>query len=252
MSALPLLREAAFEDPAPTDFVAADGTLDRNAVSALRSRYGHLTGKGLIGAMAHDAFAGRFAVVSSFGSESAVLLHMAAEVDPAIPVIFLDTEKLFPETLAYRDQIVARLGLTGVRVVTPDPVDVGRLDAQGDLWRRDPNACCALRKVWPLDRALQGFVAWATGRKRYQGGARSSLPAIEVTDGRIKINPLINFSPDDIDAYYRDHGLPRHPLFESGFLSLGCAPCTRAVREGEDARAGRWADTDKTECGLHR
>ena len=227
--------------------------VDRNRarLADIKARFGHLSGPALIDAIGHEAFPGRFAVVSSFGSESAVLLHMAAQVDRAFPVIFLDTGKLFSETAVYRTNLCARLGLSGVRIVAPAPQDLARHDPHGTLWQRDANACCAVRKVWPLDAALDGFEAWATGRKRYQGGARSSLPALEVTDGRMKVNPLIEFGPDDIDAYYARHDLPRHPLFESGYLSIGCEPCTRAVRPGEDARAGRWADADKTECGIH-
>ena len=247
MSALP-----AFAVTEPLPLAANESGGDgRHPLKNIKARYGHLAGEALIAAIGHEVFPGKFAIVSSFGSESAVLLHMAAQVDRSFPVIFLDTGKLFPETAIYRADLCARLGLTGVRIVTPTPKDLARHDPRGTLWQRDANACCAVRKVWPLDAALSGFTAWATGRKRYQGGARSSLPALEVTDERLKVNPLIEFGPEDIDAYYRRHDLPRHPLFESGYLSIGCAPCTRAVRPGEDARAGRWAGSDKTECGIH-
>ena len=230
---------------------AAPEGISREELSQVKARYGHLTGPELIAAIAFQVVPGRFAIISSFGSESAALLHMAAKVDRSLPVIFLDTGKLFPETEAYRTDLCAHLGLTGVRIIQVESRDIARHDPHGDLWQRDPNACCAIRKVWPLDKALDGFAAWATGRKRYQSGARSSLPSLELTQGRLKVNPLIEFTPEDIDAYYARHRLPRHPLFESGFLSIGCAPCTRAVQPGEEARAGRWAGTAKTECGIH-
>ncbi len=230
---------------------AAPEGISREELSQVKARYGHLTGPELIAAIAFQVVPGRFAIISSFGSESAALLHMAAKVDRSLPVIFLDTGKLFPETEAYRTDLCAHLGLTGVRIIQVESRDIARHDPHGDLWQRDPNACCAIRKVWPLDKALDGFAAWATGRKRYQSGGRSSLPSLELTQGRLKVNPLIEFTPEDIDAYYARHRLPRHPLFESGFLSIGCAPCTRAVQPGEEARAGRWAGTAKTECGIH-
>lgn len=237
--------------PAIVAVEAAPEGIQRRELAEIKARFGHLTGPDLIAAIAFQVVPKRFAIISSFGSESAALLHMAAEVDRSLPVIFLDTGKLFPETEAYRTDLCAYLGLTGVRIIQVDSRDIARHDPHGDLWQRDPNACCAIRKVWPLDKALDGFAAWATGRKRYQSGARSSLPSLELTQGRLKVNPLIEMMPEDIDAYYERHRLPRHPLFESGFLSIGCAPCTRAVQPGEDARAGRWAGTAKTECGIH-
>lgn len=237
--------------PALVAVEAASAVIRREQLVEIKASFGHLTGPELIAAIAFQVVPGRFAIISSFGSESAALLHMAAEVDRSLPVIFLDTGKLFPETEAYRTELCAHLGLTGVRIIQVDSGDIARHDPHGDLWQRDPNACCAIRKVWPLDKALEGFAAWATGRKRYQSGARSSLPSLELTQGRLKVNPLIEMTPEDIDAYYARHRLPRHPLFESGFLSIGCAPCTRAVQPGEDARAGRWAGTAKSECGIH-
>ena len=177
---------------------------------------------------------------------------MASRIDPRLPVIFLDTGKLFAETLAYRDRLVAHLGLRDVRVARPDPARLAALDPRGALWRDDPDLCCWTRKVEPLDAALAGFDAWITGRKRSHGGARSDLPAVERgPDGRTKFNPLASWSAGDVARYFASHDLPPHPLSERGYRSIGCVVCTRAARPGEDARAGRWAGRAKTECGIH-
>ena len=197
-------------------------------------------------------FAGRFAVVSSFGADSAMLLALVAEIDPGVPVLFLDTGKHFPETLAYRDDLVARLGLTDIRAIGPDPAQLAARDPLGDLHRYIPDDCCAIRKVAPLRHALAPFAAWATGRRRQQAATRAALPFVETVDGRRKYNPLADWSAERIAAELARRDLPRHPLVARGFLSIGCAPCTRAVRPGEDARAGRWAGHAKTECGIHR
>lgn len=202
-------------------------------------------------AITHD-FAGRIAVVSSFGADSAMLLVLVAEIDRGVPVLFLDTGMHFPETLAYRDDLAARLGLTDVRSIVPDPRDVAFRDARGDLHLFLPDDCCALRKVAPLARALAPFAAWVTGRRRHQAATRTALRFVEHVDGRAKFNPLADWSAERVAAELARRDLPRHPLAARGYLSIGCAPCTRAVRPGEDARAGRWAGHAKTECGIHR
>jgi phosphoadenosine phosphosulfate reductase len=194
---------------------------------------------------------GRLALVSSFGAESAVLLHMASVIEPRLPVLFLDTGQLFGQTLDYRRSLAARLGLTDVRDLRPQYVDLATQDPSADLYRRDTEACCRNRKVLPLDRALGDFDAWITGRKRFHGGARLALPAVETADGRIKFNPLVNWAKADLDAYAQAHDLPPHPLVAFGYPSVGCWPCTNPVDEGADVRAGRWQGSDKTECGIH-
>jgi phosphoadenosine phosphosulfate reductase len=199
-----------------------------------------------------ESFAGRFAVVSSFGADSAMLLALAAEIDRDVPVLFLDTGKHFPETLAYRDRLVRRLGLRDVRDIHPDPVDLARTDPDGDLHRWVPDDCCAIRKVAPLEQALVGFDAWATGRRRQQTRTRAALPFMEPVSGRVKFNPLADWSAQRIIDELGRRDLPRHPLTGQGFLSIGCAPCTRAVKPGEDPRAGRWTGQAKVECGIHR
>lgn len=198
-----------------------------------------------------DEFAGRIALVSSFGTESAVLLHIIASIDPATPVVFLDTGKLFGETRRYRDQLIKQLGLTGVRSITPDPDEVAKRDPKGILWSQNPNACCALRKVVPLQRALEPFEAWFTGRKAYQATTRATLPAVELAEQRFKINPLVSWTRGDIQAYFAANDLPHHPLEADGYPSVGCMPCTTRVAQGEDIRAGRWRGTQKDECGIH-
>lgn len=197
------------------------------------------------------SFAGRFAVVSSFGADSAMLLALVADIDRSVPVLFLETGMHFPETLAYRDALVRHLGLTDVRDIHPDPVELARTDPGGDLHKWVPDDCCHIRKVMPLERALQGFDAWATGRRRQQSRTREQLPFRETADGREKFNPLADWSAGRIVDELARRGLPRHPLTGQGFPSIGCAPCTRAVRPGEDARAGRWAGRGKVECGIH-
>jgi phosphoadenosine phosphosulfate reductase len=197
-------------------------------------------------------FPGKIALVSSFGTESAILLHMIAEIDPATPVIFLDTGKLFPETLAYRDELIAHLGLTGVRNIHPSGAQLAAWDPDGRLWQKDVDLCCAIRKTNPLDEALEGFEAWITGRKRAQGGTRAQLNMVDTgPDGRTTLNPLAFWDDARIEAYFVRHRLPRHPLQAEGYTSIGCATCTARPLAGEDKRSGRWAGLDKTECGIH-
>ena len=193
----------------------------------------------------------RLALVSSFGTESAALLKVMADVDPAIPVIFLDTGWLFEETLAYRDTLIATLGLRDVRSIKPLDETLSREDPEGDLWFSNPDACCRIRKVEPLARALKPFSAWINGRKRFQGGLRAAIPVVEADGERLKFNPFANISREDITAIYASAKLPPHPLIASGYLSVGCMPCTSRTAEGEDARAGRWRGRPKSECGIH-
>ncbi len=206
----------------------------------------------LLATVIGEVFPGRIAAVSSFGAESVVLLHMISEIDRNLPVIYLDTLKMFPETNAYVETLRDTLGLADLRVQRPDPADTAVLDPRGDLWQSNTDACCHFRKTVPLETALKGFDAWITGRKRFHGGERTELPYVEQVDGRTKVNPLIHFTPDEIDRYVKRHGLPRHPLTEKGYPSIGCMPCTRQALPGEDVRAGRWAESEKTECGIHK
>lgn len=228
------------------------GTLswDPSHAHELSSRYQAAPAARIVEAVIEVEFPSRIALVSSFGAESAVLLHLAAAVDPAVPVIFLETGKLFPETLEYRNRLIDRLGLADVRSVRPAAVDLADHDRNGQLWATDPDRCCFLRKVLPLHQALQGFDAWFTGRKHHHGGNRRDLPVFEAEDGRIKVNPLAHWSHERVQAYFDRHGLPRHPL-GGEFPSIGCVPCTTPAGAEEGVRTGRWRGLEKSECGIH-
>jgi phosphoadenosine phosphosulfate reductase len=198
-----------------------------------------------------DVQIGKVAVVSSFGAESVVLLHMVAQINKATPVIFIDTEMLFDETLQYQRDVARSLGLSDVRVITPSRDAVFINDVDGLLHQADTAACCHLRKVKPLHDALAEFGGWITGRKRFQSGARADVPLFEKSASKIKVNPLAAWTPKDIADYMDTHNLPRHPLVAKGYPSIGCMPCTTRVGDHEDARSGRWRDASKTECGIH-
>ena len=224
------------------DLPPADG-LDR----ALR----HATPAEVIAAALQTVGREQLAVVSSFGTESAALLKVVADVDPAIPVIFLDTGWLFEETLAYRDTLIATLGLRDVRSIKPLDAALLHEDPDRELWFSDPDGCCRIRKIEPLQRALAPFAGWINGRKRFQGGARAAITVVEEDGGRLKFNPFANVSREEIEAIYARADLPPHPLKASGYLSVGCMPCTSRTSPDEDARAGRWRGRPKTECGIH-
>jgi phosphoadenosine phosphosulfate reductase len=217
----------------------------------LNARYEGVATQDVLAAAIKTEFADGIALVSSFGTESAVLLQMIANIDKATPIVFLDTGKLFGETKRYRDQLISHLGLTGLRNITPDAGELAAADPKGVLWSESTDACCDVRKVKPLDRALAPFKAWITGRKSYQGGERTALPLFEADEHRIKINPLAGWRRAKISAYFEEFKLPKHPLEEDGYLSIGCLPCTSRVEEGEDPRSGRWRGSQKTECGIH-
>ncbi len=204
----------------------------------------------------HRLFPGRICAVSSFGAESAVVLALIAEVAPATPVLFLDTGKHFAETLRYRDELAARLGLMDLRNLSPDPGMLRAADPEGALWRSSPDDCCAIRKVLPLEAALGdgfgGFDAWINGRKRYHGAGRAALPRVERVDGRLKLNPLADWTAAAVRDEFLARNLPRHPLIARGYASIGCAPCTAPGGTAENPRAGRWQGRAKVECGIHR
>jgi phosphoadenosine phosphosulfate reductase len=221
-------------------------------VAALNEAYRHHAAVAVMARALGDPAVGNVALVSSFGAESVVLLHMVSVIAPGTPVIFVDTELLFPETLAYQGALAERLHLTDVRTVRAADAALALDDPDGTLHRFNTDACCALRKTLPLETALRGFDAWITGRKRYQGATRAALEFFEVeTPGRMKINPLAHWGREDVEDYMIENRLPRHPLVARGYPSIGCAPCTSPVRPGEDPRAGRWRGEAKTECGIH-
>jgi phosphoadenosine phosphosulfate reductase len=227
----------------PTGVLPAADELDR----ALRDASPHEVVAAALKVVGRD----HLALVSSFGTESAALLKVMADVDSSIPVIFLDTGWLFGETLAYRDTLIEKLDLRDVRSIKPDEATLSREDGERELWFSDPDACCRIRKVEPLARALRPFAAWINGRKRFQGGLRAEIPVVEADGTRLKFNPFTNVSREEIEAIFKLAELPPHPLVASGFLSVGCMPCTSRAAPDEDARAGRWRGRGKTECGIH-
>ena len=237
------LVHGALEQALDTVALPRADVLDR----ALR----HATPAEVIAAALRTVGREQLAVVSSFGTESAALLKVVAEVDPAIPVTFLDTGWLFEETLAYRDTLIAALGLRDVRSIKPLDAALLHEDPDRELWFSNPDACCRIRKVEPLQRALAPFAGWINGRKRFQGGARAAIAVVEEDSGRLKFNPFANVSREEIEAIYARADLPPHPLKASGYLSVGCMPCTSRTSPDEDARAGRWRGRPKTECGIH-
>lgn len=240
---LPLKREIARPDEAGFDLEAR--------ARRLAMKYSGEDAKEILRVAIKEEFPGRIALVSSFGAESAALLHLVSEIDPSLPVVFLETGKHFAQTLSYRKKMADRLGLTDVRDIRPAANDVTLRDPDGDLWKRDADACCTLRKVEPLSLALGEFDAWITGRKQFHGGGRLNLPAFEASAKHIKVNPLIRWSKDDVENYVDANDLPAHPLVVQGYPSIGCWPCTHPVAAGEDIRAGRWRGAAKTECGIH-
>lgn len=219
--------------------------------AALESRFGTVEPEAVIAAALESFGIGEIAAVSSFGADSAVLLHMIAQVNPSLPIVFLDTGKHFGETLSYRDELAADLGLSDIRIVWPYDAALVQVDPDGDLHKRDVDACCAVRKVEPMARSVAPFRAWFTGRKRFQAGTRAAMPVFEAVGPRIRINPLARWDTARLAAYMRQHELRENPLVAFGYASIGCFPCTEPAKPGEDARSGRWAGHAKTECGIH-
>ncbi|WP_108482157.1 phosphoadenylyl-sulfate reductase [Oceaniglobus ichthyenteri] len=220
-------------------------------VAALNARFAHHSAHDILRAALNDPFVGRLAMVSSFGAESVALLHILSTIDRTVPVIFLDTEMLFHETLTYQQQVAQHLRLRDIRIIRPARGDIFRQDSDGLLHQSNPDACCTLRKTVPMANAIEQFDGWITGRKRFHGGARQSLPLFEVEGPRIKVNPLAHWARTDVSDYITNNRLPRHPLVAKGFGSVGCAPCTTRVTSVENPRAGRWRGQEKTECGIH-
>ena len=228
-----------------------DRSIESDGAAALDARYGSLETEELMALAVEELFPGRITLVSSFGAESAVLLHLLSDIDRTTPVIFLDTGRLFAETLEYRTRLSEQLGLSDVRTQTPARERVRSKDGHRALWMTDPDLCCRIRKTEPLQGVLSEFDAWFTGRKRFQSAGRARLPVFEPDGKRIKINPLADWSTERLRGYAVRHGLPAHPLAGKGYASIGCVPCTTRVRPGEDQRAGRWRGLAKDECGIH-
>jgi len=220
-------------------------------LAALQEKAKGRDAHGILELALREEFAGKTAVVSSFGAESAVLLKLVADIDPNTPILFLNTGKLFGETLRYRDRLQDALGLGDVRSLSPSLEERQNKDPEGTLWSRDTDACCDFRKTVPLARALEPFQAQITGRKRFQTRERADMLPVEYFEGRYRFNPLWQWDLQQLEAFIERNSLPQHPLVEDGYPSIGCMPCTRRVQAGEDYRAGRWSGLDKDECGIH-
>lgn len=244
------LARAGAEPARQIDVIETAAPFSMTDVARLTAKYAGVSTADMLADLLGGELQGRVAAVSSFGSESAVLLDMVAAADKDVPVVFINTQKMFGETLAYRDELAERLGFTDLRVLRPDPRLLAAQDGTSLRWSYDPDGCCELRKVEPLRRALAPFAAWISGRKGFQAG-RGALPRFEIDEGRLKVNPLADWTKDAIEAQFAARELPRHPLEAQGYPSVGCVPCTSQVQPGEDPRAGRWRGWDKTECGIH-
>ncbi|GLS87243.1 phosphoadenylyl-sulfate reductase [Cypionkella aquatica] len=233
----------------PRDFPAGS-VADR--VKVLNTRYKHHAATSVLEHALKDDDLGQVALVSSFGAESVVLLHLVSVIAPETPVLFVDTRMLFQETLDYQRELAEKLNLCDVRTIRANPARLNFEDPDNTLHQFNTDACCAVRKVEPLERALAPFDGWITGRKRFQSSTRTAVEFFEADgDTRIKVNPLAHWGREDLEEYMINNRLPRHPLVAQGFPSIGCAPCTSKVAPGEDPRSGRWRGQDKTECGIH-
>lgn len=221
-------------------------------VAALNARYRHHGATAVLEHALSDADLGQVALVSSFGAESVVLLHLVSVIAPQTPVLFVDTKMLFQETLDYQRQLAESLHLCDLRTIRAPKSRLDFEDPDCTLHQFNTNACCNVRKVEPLEHALAPFDGWITGRKRFQGSTRAAVEFFESeNDLRIKVNPLAHWGREDIEDYMVNNRLPRHPLVAKGYPSIGCAPCTTPVAPGEDPRAGRWRGSAKAECGIH-
>ena len=201
-----------------------------------------------------EEFRPRIALTSSFQTESVVLLHMVSQINPSLKIFFLETGWHFKETLDFKNEVVKHLGLTNVINLKADSKKKETFDAQtgGKPYEVNPDYCCQINKVQPLEEVLKDLDAWISGIRRSQSRARKDIKILEeYQSGLFKINPLANVTSGDIWWYIKEHNLPKHPLFDKGYLSIGCWPCTKPVQPGDDERSGRWAGKEKTECGIH-
>jgi len=214
----------------------------------LNAAFAGLTAQQILSRLLHGGVAGRVAVISSFGAEAACLLSLIASKEPSTPVVFLDTRKHFAETLVYVDDLMDRLGLTTLVRARPSLAGLEVDDPDGELYARDSDRCCYMRKTLPMIGVLRNYDCVLTGRKRFQTPDRSYMDTVEVQDSWLRVNPLADWTREQVLDYLECHGILEHPLVSRGYASVGCEPCTEP---SDDFRAGRWAGTDKTECGIH-
>tara|TARA_B100000029_G_scaffold79792_1_gene71301 strand:+ start:3805 stop:4503 length:699 start_codon:yes stop_codon:yes gene_type:complete len=225
--------------------------LNNSEFQKLSEKFSKLDSINLLNVMIKKIFSKKIVLTSSFGSESIVILHMISKIDRSTPVIFINTGKLFPETLDYAKKIINLLKLNNILVLKPLNKDLKIKDPNENLYKKNPDECCKIRKVFPLEKIINNYDAWITGRKRIHGFEREFINKIEKSSTHIKINPLADWSLEKINKYIKKNNLPEHPLISKGYKSIGCFTCTNKVIYNESIRSGRWKNFKKKECGIH-
>ncbi len=225
--------------------------IDQKFLNLLNAKNEKLTPQKILDKSIKFTFKDKVAYVCSFGTESAIILHMISQIDRNFPVILLNTNFLFKETIVYKNYLLDKFKLTNYHEVTPDKKDLKFKDSDNKLWKKNPDLCCNIRKVLPLQKKLKLFDAWISGRKSYQDGERKKIKAFEILNKKIVINPLANINREFVDEYFKENNINRHPLFKKGYLSIGCVNCTVRTLNSDDPRSGRWSNKTKTECGIH-
>ena len=223
---------------------------DQNEVKELNKEF-HKSSPEEIIRKSHNLFKDKIVYISSFGIESAIILHMISQIDKNFPIALLNTNFLFKQTLGYKNKLIKRLNLKNFIEIFPDNSNLQKDDPNNNLWKSDVEKCCELRKVKPLNKFLKKYNAWISGRKSYQGGERFDVQPFEFNNGKVVVNPLANFEKKLVLLYFNNNNLPKHPLVEEGYLSVGCTHCTFKPKNIEDPRSGRWINQTKTECGIH-
>ena len=224
--------------------------LDQKEVESLNRQF-HKSSPLEIMKKSLNLFKNKIVYVSSFGTESAMILHMISEIDKNFPIILLNTNFLFSKTIDYKNELINIFKLNNFLEIFPNNADLKKYDPKDNLWKSNVEKCCEIRKVQPLKKFLENYDAWISGRKAYQGGERIDINPFEINNGKIVVNPLANFEQKLVSEYFLNHNLPRHPLFNEGYLSVGCTHCTHKSSNKNNPRSGRWVNQIKTECGIH-
>ena len=198
-----------------------------------------------------DKFESKIVYVCSFGTESAIILSMISKINKNFPILLINTNFLFPETLEYKEKLLDNLGLHNCIEVTPEKESLKIYDPENNLWKTNVDKCCEIRKVIPLQKELEKFDSWISGRKSYHLDSRENLNPFEQANGKIIINPLVSMTKNQVEEYFNKNSLPKHPLFSEGYLSIGCINCTSKTTNFDNVRSGRWKNNSKTECGIH-
>tara|TARA_B100000242_G_scaffold147935_1_gene105436 strand:+ start:307 stop:1005 length:699 start_codon:yes stop_codon:yes gene_type:complete len=225
--------------------------IDENFLNQLNDNSKKLSPQDILDNSINNIFKKKMVYVCSFGTESAIILHMISDIDRSFPIILLNTNYLFKETIEYKDYLIDKFKFSDFKEISPSVEDLKINDSKGTLWKEDPDLCCNIRKVLPLQKELQKYDAWISGRKSYHEEERKNLKFFEYINKKIVVNPLAKVKRDFVNSYFKIHNIERHPLFESGYQSLGCTHCTVKTSKIDSPRSGRWANKIKTECGIH-